>query len=87
MGSREDHAKKILMTPEERLSEVERQVRAVRTGDLTEITCPYCGLGVKMDGVFCCQTLVTAIDAVLERLQVNEAIEFIDRVTDNASRN
>ena len=75
------------MTPEEKIAEVERQVREVRAGDLSEITCPYCGMGVKMDGVFCCPTLTAAIDAVLERMQVNEAIEFIDRVTDNASRN
>lgn len=75
------------MTPEERLAYVERQVRAVRAGELTEITCPYCGLGVKMDGIFCCETIYLAIDAVLERLDVNESIDFINRVTDNASRN
>lgn len=75
------------MTPEDKLAEVERQVRAIRAGEISEISCPYCGLGVKMDGVFCCPTLTTAIDAVLERLQVNDALEFIDRVTDNASRN
>jgi len=75
------------MTPDEKIAEVERQVREVRAGDLSEITCPYCGMGVRMDGIFCCQTLVTAIEAVLERLQVNESIDFINRVTDNASRN
>jgi len=75
------------MTPDEKVAEVERQVREVRAGDLSEITCPYCGMGVRMDGIFCCQTLVTAIEAVLERLQVNESIDFINRVTDNASRN
>lgn len=75
------------MDPEQKIADVERQVRAIRAGDLNEITCPYCGLFVKMDGVFCCPTLTAAIDAVLERLQVNEAIDFVHRVTDNASRN
>lgn len=75
------------MTAEEKIAEVERQVREIRSGDLSEITCPYCGLGVRMDGVFCCPTLTLAIDAVLERLAVNDSIDFINRVTDNAHLN
>lgn len=76
------------MTGEQKLEFLEKQIRAVRKGHSDTIECPYCRCHNEAgDETPCCQTFLTAMWAILDRIELNEQKEHVERVMEQASKN
>ena len=76
------------MTSDEKLVYLEKQVYAVRQGRTNTINCPYCQCQNQADDETpCCQRFIQAMNAVLNRLDLNEQKETIERAMEKASQN
>lgn len=74
------------MTPEEKLAFLSDQINAVRRGQLSFLLCPYCGTeNTPVDEKLCCELFGRASQAVLDRLDKQAAIDFIQGVQENAN--
>jgi hypothetical protein len=65
---------------EDKLKNLESQVRAVRLGLADAIECPYCGQWNREGASLCCNTYLRTMIAVCDRLDVTEALELTDRI-------
>lgn len=62
------------------------QVMAVRAGKGDTITCPYCGEVSTPESALCCPKYVKAMEAVLERFEQADKVEFMSRIMDKSQR-
>jgi hypothetical protein len=73
------------MTPEERLTFIQDQILQVRAGELKWMLCPYCGEENYPSNEFlCCKLFFDATGAILDRLERQDAIDFMANVADRA---
>jgi hypothetical protein len=71
------------MTGEQKLAYLEQQVTEIRMGLLTFMTCPYCGKeNTPADERLCCALFGEATTAILDRLEKQQAIDFLNTIAD-----
>ena len=71
------------MTPEQKLESIRNQIIEVRAGLLTFVLCPYCGVeNTPVDEYMCCELFAEATKAVLDRMEKQEAIDFLATIQD-----
>ena len=74
------------MTGEQKLDYIRDQVAQVRAGLLTFIVCPYCHHeNTPVDKYVCCKLFGDASLAVLDRIEKQEAIDFVSKVQDKVN--
>ena len=76
------------LTGEEKLNSVEGQMRDILKGRVWILRCPYC----KTDGersktrfgdTFCCETMLAAVTAVMQRLEIEATNEAVYKASKN----
>lgn len=72
-------------SPEEKLASVESQISGLGTVNL--IDCPYCGKQSVNGQVFCCETLMKAIVAIMQRQEAQDLAEQAARIRDRIGMN
>ena len=76
------------MTGAQKLDYIRDQIFQVRAGLLSFVTCPYCGQeNTPADDHLCCKLFGEASAAVLDRLEKQEAVDFISTIQDKVSVN
>jgi predicted metal-binding protein len=73
------------MTGEQKLEAVARQITGI--GKVSVILCPYCGEESINGQVFCCETLLDAVSAILQREAQQELIDKAARIADAVASN
>jgi hypothetical protein len=75
------------MTDEQKLGFVESQVRAARRGATNTLKCPYCDGSNNADQErMCCPTFIKAVAAVLDRMDLEETQEMVERIAEGNGR-
>jgi predicted RNA methylase len=75
------------MTPQQKIEFLEDQIQSVKDGQQSAIFCPYCGTkNSRTDANLCCKLFSEASAAILTRMEQIEAMEFMQRAHDNATR-
>ena len=73
-------------SPEKKLDFIREQIMQVRAGLLTFITCPYCGHeNTPVDEHVCCKLFGDASMAVIDRMDKEAAIDFLNMVQDRVN--
>lgn len=73
-------------SPEQKLDFIADQIKAIRSGELTWMLCPYCGHeNTPVDEKVCCELFAMASHAVIDRLNKEEAIKFCETVQERAN--
>ncbi|MGD0630978.1 MAG: hypothetical protein ABR987_16745 [Terracidiphilus sp.] len=71
------------MTPEEKISNIEDQIKLCEKGELRGILCPYCGLqNTETDHKLCCAEMGLVVWAIMRRQATNEVVDSAKRVAD-----
>ena len=71
------------MTGAQKLDYIRDQIAQIRAGLLTFIVCPYCGEeNTPVDEHLCCALFKEATEAVLDRIEKQEAVDFISTIKD-----
>ena len=74
------------MTGQQKIEAIHSQILQVRTGLLSFITCPYCGgENTPVDKYLCCALFKEASEAVMDRMEKQEAIDFLSMVQDKVN--
>lgn len=74
------------MTGKQKLEFIRDQICELRAGLKTFIVCPYCGEeNTPVDEKICCPLFAEASHAVLDRLEKQEAIDFLAKIQDRVS--
>ena len=76
------------MTGPQKLEYIRNQIFEVRAGLLTFVTCPYCGHeNTPVDQYLCCPLFKEATDAIMDRIEKQEAIDFLETIQERVSVN
>jgi hypothetical protein len=76
------------VTGEQKIEFIRNQIFQVRAGLLSFIACPYCGHeNTPVDERVCCKLFGEASMAVMDRIEKQEAIDFISTIQYKASVN
>lgn len=71
------------LTPQQKLQYLEDTIRSIRKGAPNVIICPYCGVKNSEHRVYlCCELFGEATGAILDRIEKQEAIDFLSNVHD-----
>ena len=71
------------MTGEQKIEYIHSQILQIRAGLLSFITCPYCGTeNTPADVHVCCKMFGEASMAILDRMEKQAAIDFLNTVAD-----
>lgn len=71
------------MTGPEKLDFIRRQIGEIQVGAKSFILCPYCGAeNTPVDEKLCCKLFGEASAAVLDRMEKQEAVDFLSQVQD-----
>jgi hypothetical protein len=74
------------MTPEQKMQAVETQVLAARGVDSYYVfDCPYCREKFVEGGRVCCETMLRAMFAVMQRIDSGELIDANNRIFDRVN--
>ena len=78
------------MTAEQKIINVEAQIRAMLRSETNTLNCPYCNSQnfPPPDGVesaLCCPDLAQTVNAVSDKLQSDELLDAADRIAQKAS--
>jgi hypothetical protein len=74
------------MTGPQKLDFIRDQILQVRAGLLSFITCPYCGEeNTPVDEKMCCPLFAEAGTAVLDRMEKQQAIDFLRTIQDKVN--
>ena len=74
------------MSPEQKLEFIERQICAIQNSGFEYMTCPYCGgSNTQVDSKVCCEMFGRAAHAILDRMHVLDAIDFVCEVQDRVN--
>lgn len=75
-----------MMTGPQKLEFIKSQIMQVRAGLLSFVQCPYCGHeNTPVDEKLCCALFGEASAAVLDRMEKQEAVDFLSAVQDRVS--
>ena len=71
------------MKPEQKLQFLEDQILQIRAGELKWLLCPYCGTeNLPTNEHLCCKLFADATAAILDRLDKQDAVDFMSNVAD-----
>lgn len=74
--------------PEEKVKFIENQIHIIRDGNLDWILCPYCGgENYPTNELLCCKLFKDASEAIMSRIEQQEALDFTHNVADRAMSN
>ncbi len=74
------------LSPEAKLDFIRDQILAVRDGEISWVLCPYCGgENTPVDKHLCCALFKEASEAILDRMEKQEAIDFLNTVQDKVN--
>lgn len=74
-------------SPERKLEFIRDQILAVRAGELAWVLCPYCGgENTPVDTHLCCQLFGEASMAIMDRIEKQEAIDFLSEIQNGMSK-
>lgn len=78
-----------MLTAEQKIRNVERQITDSERYGNEGIACPYCGVfnALDVEEPLCCADLGLAVEAILHRKEVVDHIRKCDRIMEFASRN
>jgi hypothetical protein len=69
------------MTGEQKLAFLQQQIIEIKAGLRSFIQCPYCGAeNTPVDETLCCALFAEASKAILDRMEKQAAIDFLDAV-------
>lgn len=71
-----------MLTPEEKIASVEKQIGMIEVGGEEVIVCPYCGAHNSYGQNFCCETLLRCVAAVLDRRENQRRADKMKRIED-----
>lgn len=76
------------LSPTQKIEYLEDCIRAIRRGAPNVIVCPYCGVKNSEHKVYiCCDLFAEATNAILDRMEKQQAIDFFANVSDKAMVN
>lgn len=76
----------VTMAPEKKIEYLRQQIAEIKAGLLSFITCPYCGReNTPADEHLCCTLFAEATAAILDRMEKQEAIDFLNMVQDKVN--
>jgi len=76
------------LSPKAKLDYLRECVMQIRSGAEKTILCPYCGkMNHRTNEFLCCDTFSEAMNAVMDRMDQEEKIDFITNVYDRATVN
>lgn len=76
------------MNAEQKIANIEAQMRAAREKRTNVITCPYCAVqNIEENESVCCPLFAAAVTAILHRWDTQTRLDQVARVADMASRN
>ncbi len=71
------------MTGEQKLASIQQQIIEIKAGLRSFVQCPYCGAeNTPVDEKLCCALFAEASKAVLDRMEKQAAIDFLNTVND-----
>lgn len=74
------------MTGQQKIEFIRDQIFQIRAGLLSFVRCPYCGHeNTPVDEKLCCELFGKASDAVLDRIEKQEAVDFLSAVQDRVN--
>ena len=74
------------MTSREKIMDIERQIRAMEAGELTDFYCPFCKVvTTEGNGILCCNEAAEVINAILDYIEFKQGVELIDQIMDRFS--
>ena len=74
------------MTGEQKIEYIQRQILEIKAGLLSFVTCPYCGTeNTPADEYLCCKLFADASAAVMDRMEKQEAVDFMSKVQDRVN--
>ena len=74
------------MTGQQKIEFIRDQIFQIRAGLLTFVRCPYCGKeNTPVDEKLCCELFGNASAAVLDRIEKQEAVDFLSAVQDRVN--
>ena len=77
-----------IMTPEQKIANVESQINACYRGATNTITCPYCGVATaQTHEALCCADMGLTVRAILRKQAQQECLDMAARIADNLARN
>jgi hypothetical protein len=72
-----------MMTGEQKLDFIRDQISEIRAGVRSFVLCPYCGTeNTPVDKNLCCPLFAAASAAVLDRMEKQAAIDFLNSVNE-----
>lgn len=75
-----------MMTGEQNIEYLRQQIVQAREGLLTFISCPYCGHeNTPVDEYVCCALFGDGCVAVLDRIEKQEAVDFLSTIQDRVN--
>lgn len=80
------------MTADQKIINVEAQIRAILRGATNCLNCPYCGdqnfpaPEGEPESPMCCPDMAQTVNAVTDKLQSNELLDAADRISQNAAK-
>ena len=76
----------VTMAPEKKIEYLRQQIVEIKAGLLTFVTCPYCGAeNTPADTFLCCPLFAEATTAILDRMEKQEAVDFLSIVQDRVN--
>jgi hypothetical protein len=73
-------------SPEKKLEFIQQQILAVRANQASWVLCPYCGHeNTPVDTYLCCERFAEASSAIMDRIEKQEAIDFLAQVQDKVN--
>lgn len=75
------------MTPIEKIEFIRQQIAEVCSRNVDWVLCPYCGgQNEPSTKYICCKLFREASAAVLDRMEKEDALHFLEAVQENASK-
>jgi hypothetical protein len=70
-------------TSEQKIDFIRDQINQVKAGVRSFILCPYCGAeNTPVDETLCCKLFGEASMAIVDRMEKQEAVDFLSKVAD-----
>ena len=73
------------MTPEAKIQNVADQLILLQRGKVNTISCPYCAEITSEGENFCCPLMMSAVEAILDRKEVDARISMAEEIADRAA--
>ena len=72
----------VARTAREKVIEADRQIHAMLAGELSELSCPFCGQVTPINGDGCCKEMADVIFAVLNHRQFKKQKALMEQIAE-----